>query len=82
MKKIFGVAVTTIVTAVVFICLPFDHLYAQSDYDVEKSKDTAHVPYTPPEEPEEQETETILIPTWPVKVPVHVPVEKKEKEEE
>ena len=82
MKKTSGFVVTTIVAAVIFICLPASHLYAQSHYEVDKSKDTVHVPYQPPDESNnEQETETILLPTWPIKVPVRVPKKKKKENE-
>jgi len=54
----------------------------QSNYEVKKSKSTVNVPVQKKKETKPKskvETETILLPTWPVKVPVRLPKGKKVK---
>jgi len=47
------------------------------DFDVDTSgPNTVHQPYQPPDNSQSQDetpTHTILVPTWPVQVPVNVP---------
>lgn len=84
MNKIIAFLILNVIGFVLFIGLPVGRSSAQSSYDVEKSKDTANVPYQPPKESEKQsppETKTIMVPTWPIQVPVRVPKSTEERPE-
>jgi len=85
MKDYIASSTLFVIAFALLLSFPVGRAIAQSsNYDVDKSKDTAHVPYQPPKEPEkkeESETKTILAPTWPVKIPIRVPKETEEKPE-